>query len=138
MTTHALIIRPHEEKLIQALKEKAAAHPMLLDQVKRLAAQREQTGDPIRPENDEYTVVLPIDYQVTYTHEEQPVGMCAHISISIDASSSRGPHPAAVNEILRLFGFVCRVDKPGAGHMWLDRDERLIINAVEPLKVQRP
>jgi hypothetical protein len=47
------------------------------------------------------SIVLPIGYHVTYSHEIQPTGLMQHISISVE----RGlPAPEAVNIILDNFG----------------------------------
>jgi hypothetical protein len=48
------------------------------------------------------TVALPIGFLVTYTREQQPPGLCHHISISIDIPG-KVPHPDAVAMICEAF-----------------------------------
>ena len=42
-------------------------------------------------------------YRVVYSLEEQPIGLCKHISISVEAPGKL-PHELAVKEILKEFG----------------------------------
>jgi len=53
-------------------------------------------------DNPEHVVHLHDGYRVVFSYEEQPVGLCAHMSISIE--SGHAPHPAAVETIMEEFG----------------------------------
>jgi hypothetical protein len=50
-----------------------------------------------------HSLEIPIGYIVSYTHENQPVGLCHHISISV-TRPGKMPHPEAVQAILGAFG----------------------------------
>ena len=49
----------------------------------------------------EYTIDIPMDFRVTFTHEKQPIGLCRHIAISV---SDKLPNPYIVIEICKEFG----------------------------------
>jgi len=44
------------------------------------------------------------DFRIVFSYEDQPVGRCAHISVSIQDDHRRLPLPADVSQILPLFG----------------------------------
>ena len=54
-------------------------------------------------------------YRVAYSEEEQPAGMCRHLSVST-TRPGRVPNQPVVNEVMELFGF----DKISAVHTWLE------------------
>jgi hypothetical protein len=93
----ALVIRDEEKRKIVALKELAAAKPVVAAEVVKEDPER------VRERNRAHTIDLPFGFEVTFTEEIQPVGRCLHISISVDAPN-RSPHPAAVEMILEEFG----------------------------------
>jgi hypothetical protein len=52
----------------------------------------------------EFTIDIPDGFRVTYTEEQQPMGLCRHISVSV-ADTDRVPNPVAIQMLLSLFGF---------------------------------
>lgn len=51
-------------------------------------------------------VVVPIGYRCVYSHEDQPMGPCRHLSVSQDeAPAGKGPHTEAVAMLMEAFGF---------------------------------
>jgi hypothetical protein len=60
-------------------------------------------------------VILPRGYRVALTFEEQPLGMCKHLSISVDEPGSL-PNPHAVAMICHEYG----MRFPPLGRMWLE------------------
>ena len=63
-----------------------------------LAGKEKPVGD-----NSDYAIHLYDGFRIVYSIEEQPIGDCHHISISVDEIDIY-PHPAAVEEILKEFG----------------------------------
>jgi hypothetical protein len=95
--TRALIIGAAERLAISKLQLLAAATPFDVKAVLAL--------DPaaVRDMMEAYTIVIPRGYHVTYSHEQQPPGLCHHLSVSVD-TDYKMPHTAAVEMILQAFG----------------------------------
>lgn len=128
----ALMIGAKEREAIKGLIEKAALRPTPLDAVKRAAGYKKRTGDAHNPMNEAATIDLPIGFEVTYTHEEQPGAVCRHMSVSVDGKPGTGPNPHAVAMIMQEFGFV---NPFGQTYMTTStlRDGRLVVEVIEPL-----
>jgi hypothetical protein len=93
----ALIIGPVEEAKIATLKALAETN------VHDAKADMDAVPGAVRDGNARQTIALPIGFSVTYTLERQPIGLCRHLSVSVD---KRGhvPSPEAVTMILEAFG----------------------------------
>lgn len=79
-----LVIEENEQKMIDDLIARAAAKPISLAD---LAAASKAVGiDLLRWKQrlDEFTIALPEGFLVTFTHEQQPMGLCRHIAVSAD------------------------------------------------------
>lgn len=124
----ALYIGPKEEEALNAAVERARAHPVAMDQVMRAAQAIDQATHMVTLAERKATppvrialqqVELPDGYRVAISVEEQPAGMCLHLSMS---SGARGkvPHPAALAMVLEAIGI-----KPGgfAGRTWIEEFE---------------
>jgi hypothetical protein len=57
----------------------------------------------VRARNRELTISLPVGFEVTFTHEKQPIGLYRHLSVSVDAED-KSPNPVQVETILKEFG----------------------------------
>jgi hypothetical protein len=129
----ALLLTEEARALARDLIAKAAAEPTKWEDAKRLAENKKR-GQDTYILNEKFTIVIPQGYIVTYTHEHQrPDLICRHISISAEgALPNKGPHPAAVVEIIKMFGFI-----NGLGEMpaWISKkkDGSLIVEMLEPL-----
>jgi hypothetical protein len=68
-----------------------------------------------RPPSDH--IVFPGGYRAAFSMEEQPAGLCTHLSISVEGRSKKGmmPSPQAVAMIAEEFG----VPYPPA-HSWIE------------------
>jgi hypothetical protein len=77
------------------------------------------------------TVVLPVGYYVTYSHERQSFGLARHISISMDRPSKM-PSIPAVEMILQEFGMEPMRGSPG---LWIEDVGPAVkaINIVQPV-----
>ena len=128
----ALLIGARERAAIADLVAKAVLRPMPLENVQRAAAHKQKTGDAHAPMNQAATIEIPLGFFVTYTHEEQPGGMCRHMSVSVAGSRGSGPNPHAVALLMEEFGFK---NAFGSAPMWLDtlKNGTLVINVLEPL-----
>lgn len=84
---------------IKKLIKYASEHKINEKSIRAMMAKEEKpVGD-----NPDYVIHLHDGFRVVYSIEEQPVGNCHHISISVD-EIDKYPHPAAVEEILKEFG----------------------------------
>jgi hypothetical protein len=90
----ALIIGPKERAAIAEVIARAATRVTPLDQMKLAHAFRERTGAAFNPLNEDLTIVVPLGWHITYTHEEQPGAVCRHMSVSVEGG--RGPGPQGV------------------------------------------
>lgn len=109
----ALIIGPEEKEHLRAAYERARAKPVPWETVKRAAAKMPNQGDAFQPlanrppdweRPPSEMVELPIGYRVNISFEEQPAGILAHISISIDSPGNL-PHIKAIMMIIDELGF---------------------------------
>lgn len=110
----ALLIGEGERKAIKEAIERAAKRPITLDMVKAmeikgdrhltLDMRRQQQGpdwEKKRPRSE--FVSLPIGYRCAISFEEQTIGMCRHLSVSIDRPGAL-PSPEAFDMIAKEFG----------------------------------
>ena len=62
------------------------------------------SGDLDSPgDNPDYVVHIHDGYRVVYTLEQHKIGLCHHMSVSVE-KSSKYPHELAVQMIMELFG----------------------------------
>lgn len=113
----ALIINAEVKEDIRKLKEIAHAHPISIKEVMGAAIHPKDTFNLKLGDREPGYKPVMVDwiwiqhgYRVAYSVEEQPTGMCAHLSISVD-KKGKLPHPVAVNEIAKEFGIDMEKDK---------------------------
>ena len=82
-------------------KVKAFAYKHKVDEA-NLRATMAGIVEPVGDDPD-YVVHIHDGYRVVYSVEEQPIGDCHHISVSID-KKGKTPNPIAVEMILEEFG----------------------------------
>ncbi len=122
-----LIIGDAERENIKRVIEQARAHPLpmsliaqggTLDDIKELLLRDRKPGFE-RPESA--YVEFPGDYRAAFSIEEQPMGLCTHLSISVFGRRDKGqmPHPAAVQMIADAFD----VPYPPNGRIWVEEFE---------------
>jgi hypothetical protein len=118
-----LIIGEVEKAAIKAAMKRARSRPIQIEAVAanaipdqasdvvtledRLKAPR---GDFTRPISEQ--VNLPVEHRLAISYEEQPVGLCLHISMSID-KPNRVPHPAAMATVAQACGIDIEALPPG-------------------------
>jgi hypothetical protein len=107
-----LFIGPDEQDALKAAVELARKKPLTIDQVMQRAKSIDQSTDVVTlaerktaPAESRHAqqVELPVGYRVAISFEEQPAGMCLHLSMSSGAPS-KVPHPDAVNMVLQAIG----------------------------------
>jgi hypothetical protein len=134
-----LIINADIRSAIRSLRERAAARPITLEQGRKLAI---QPKDEFHIKHDERNgerpasefLNLPFGYRIAYSVEQQPIGFCGHLSISVDRPG-RVPHPAAVEMLAAEFGMTLQ-----HAHMWLEdfKPDHAAVNVVQLLSAPTP
>lgn len=79
---------------LTTLKAYARGRPVSLDALKESIS----TGEGQVERDPQLETLLDNGYRVVYTVEEQPIGLCHHVSISKDNGT---PDPAEVNQICK-------------------------------------
>lgn len=133
-----LIIGPDEERCIAALIDLARANPLTREYLTRMSRGFDPADPSTRGAAGEmvplhFTIDLPIGVRVTYTEEDQPVGRCRHLSVSVERAGAL-PAPVLIDELLVQFGFAGRVRMPGADLMiWPEHyaSGRVAVNVLE-------
>jgi hypothetical protein len=118
----ALFITERVREEIKRLKERASANPTRIQQVMESALEANEKTDvklsDWKPEQRdalaEY-IIIPMGYRVAYSVEEQPIGMCGHLSISVD-KKGKLPSIDAISAIAQEFGMF-------ADNAWLEEFE---------------
>ncbi len=100
-----------EKEAIAKLREHAETNPLTPETLERLSRGFNPADPSTRPAPQleqfiplNFNVEIPWGFKVTFTMEQQPVGLVRHISVSVDAPN-RVPHPAAMQMLLEEFGF---------------------------------
>jgi len=126
--TRALVIREQERAAIKAAIERAAEHPITLAMLEALQIKdagahltlemrKKQFGADWDKRPKSEFVDLPVGFRAAISFEEQPVGLCRHLSISVDKPGAL-PNPAAVGMIAKEFGCEHAVAAP-----WIEEFE---------------
>lgn len=117
-----LIIGKAEKKRIAELIAHAKAHPVPLDVIRAGAVNagnvmRLEDRKPgfARPPSEH--MIFPGNYRAAFSIEEQPPGLCSHLSISVFDRSERGQMPPleAIDMIAKAFGVPSQAD-----HIWAE------------------
>jgi hypothetical protein len=113
-----LMIGATEREKIAKIVERAKRRPVLLEQVRQGIADdtsvlhlKDRKPGFVRPPSDH--VSFPGGYRAAYSVEEQPPGLCSHLSISVEGRSKKGmmPSPEAAAAIAQEFGVPFPPDK---------------------------
>jgi hypothetical protein len=136
--TRVLFIDDAKQHEIDAAIARAITKPIPLETIKALAIpdkprvmladRRPGSERTIASEN----VEIALGYRAAISFEEQPVGLCRHLSISVDAPGLL-PSPESVVMIAEAFGF--RGPILNASMFWVEEFEpgREAINLVQPV-----
>ncbi len=100
-----LVIDTDTKERIAALKLHASKNVVSLAEMKKLIETGNVLGD-----DQSNAINLNFGYRVVYTLEEHPMGLCHHISISVD-TPGKLPNEHAVQAIMDEFGFPLKVQE---------------------------
>jgi hypothetical protein len=118
-----LLIGETEIKRISEIVADAKAHPVTLETVRAGAVSdravvmlEDRKPELVRPASQH--MIFPGGYRAAFSIEEQPLGLCTHLSVSVMNRSKKGamPSPEAVKMIADAFG----VPFPDAAHVWME------------------
>jgi hypothetical protein len=112
--TRVLAIGEKERAAIKAAIERAAKRPITKEMLAAfhvkdagahltLEMRKQQFGADWDKRPKSEFVNLPVGYLAAISFEEQPIGLCRHLSISVDKPGAL-PNPAAVEMIMKEFG----------------------------------
>ena len=119
--TRALIIGPETQTKIDAAITRARAKPPLSTDALRAGAVE---GDVIKLSDRKpgferghasENVLIPVGYRAAISFEQQPPGLCRHLSVSVDAPGM-APSEPAILMIAEAFG----MRLPGPGAVWIE------------------
>jgi hypothetical protein len=121
-----LIIGKLELEIISRAVARARKRPIPFDAIAASAIDQETDvvtleerrkigGDFTRPKSEQ--VMLPIGYRLAISYEQQPAGLCLHISLSVDKPKLL-PNPHAVKMVLQACGI--DLDNPPTGREWVE------------------
>lgn len=121
-----LLIGPEEETALKLAMELARKRPVTLEQIRAHAHAVDQSTDVLtlaergnaRPERYVRMVELPRGYRVNISFEQQPAGLCLHLSMSTSAPDKL-PHPAALQMVLQAMG----IDRHEEARTWVEEFE---------------
>lgn len=129
--TRVLMIGANEKAAIRAAMERARAKPITTEQVLKMAVSNQMatkvTLADRRPEHERPPsehVAIPYGYHLAVSFEQQPAGLCLHLSMSVE-TKDRLPNPAAIalmtDECLAVLGIgSIREVAPKGGHTWIE------------------
>jgi hypothetical protein len=126
MSTRALIIDDKVQAAINAALADARRQPMSLDEVKRIAVPnqdvlkldlKDRAPNAAQRAHEPTSVLIPIGYRASVSFEQQPVGLCVHLSISVDRPGWM-PSRESVDMIAGAFGLKMPLD--GKSEVWLE------------------
>lgn len=78
-------------------------------------------------DNPNFVCTLPVGFRIVYSIEQQPIGWCRHISVSVDGAKL--PNPMAVRMIADEFGFG---PMEHWDNIWVENNNA--VNVIERLK----
>ena len=129
MKMRALIIDDDARVNIKSLVEHAEAH-----RVSRRMITRAVEDPKYAIGNDaSYSVIIPMGYRCVFSIEDQPIGWCRHLSVSVENPDPETPLPSpeSIVVLMREFGFRGSLVGTLVGRVWIE--EQRAINVVEKM-----
>ena len=113
MKLRPLVVADAERAMIRRVIDHAARNVISRDRLQRtIAGEEKPVGD-----NPDFACVIPVGYRCVYSLEEQPLGVCRHLSISV-LGEGGAPNEAAVEMLATEFGF--RGGLEDMAHVWTE------------------
>lgn len=140
----ALVLDIAARAAIWTVRDYAAAHPVSRTQLDTMENPSHAVSFDLN-----HVVMVPVGFRCVYSVEDQPIGRCRHLSVSIDVDGST-PHPLAVVTLMEAFGFsAASVEllqglavgqpampvRPPTARMWMESGPPLAINVVEAISL---
>lgn len=126
-----LQIGPKEKEAIQTLIDYAEGHRVDGELLQRSLRREWAVGD-----DPNYICYIEQGYRIVYSIEQQPIGWCRHLSVSVD-DTNKLPHPAAIELLMEEFGFRCKLKE--CLNTWIEENVLLptgiAVNAINILQV---
>ena len=114
----ALIIDEKSRVDINKLIDFSKIHQYKIDDLKKvMEGLQEPAGNC-----PDHVIHLPEGFRVVYSIEEQPKGLCHHLSISVDGNLY--PSEVAVQEIMKEFGIKTKISQ--CTSVWIEKEVRAI------------
>ena len=121
MSSGVLVINDENRAAIRKLIERARAKPIPIEVLKAAATPAKFKVDLAdrKPgfEQPPSEHIMLGTYRATLSFEQQPAGLCAHLSVS-SARTDKVPSPIAMQMVAREFGFTGRF--PEDCHVWTE------------------
>jgi len=130
MKLRPLVITEAERASIRRVVEHAERNVVSRKRLEDMIAGRASApGD-----TSEFTCVIPVGYRCVYSIEEQPMGVCRHLSISV-LGEGVAPSEAAVDMLAAEFGF--RGGVKAMNQAWMENiaKNKFAINLVQTKNV---
>jgi hypothetical protein len=126
-----LRIGAQEVKALKNAMERARARPVTIEQIMLVVGAIDQSATEVTladregiPSFERYAqrVDLPVGYRVSISFEEQPAGMCLHLSMSSGAPGKPPGHDvvARVLTVLGMDGDLQEILNQHGGRVWLE------------------
>jgi hypothetical protein len=123
-----LMIGAAEAEQLKAAMERARQHPIPIGEIMKAAQATDQSTDRVTlderkaapPPRHVEQVLLPLGYRVALSFEEQPAGMCLHLSMST-TRPGMVPRPEAMGMVLEAIGV--SVHQRYQGRVWIEEYE---------------
>lgn len=137
-----LMIGPEERALIAHAIELARANVIGMDALQDASVSTDMSivkladRKPLTPDQKEslrsYGLELPVGYTAAISFEQQPAGLCRHLSISV-ADPKHLPNHAAIKMISEAFGMV------DPDHAWIEEflPGHYAVNLIEVMPSER-
>jgi len=111
----ALVIDEKAKEKIRNLIKFAESHPYSIEHLKKvISGDRPPAGD-----YPEHVITLHEGYKVVFSIEEQPIGLCKHLSVSVNTEGMT-PRPEAVELIMDEFGMGNNIHD--CINVWLEKE----------------
>lgn len=133
MNLRVLIIDQADRDAIKKLIAYAESHTFSLKDLKAMKSLA------VPPPGDDPNFRADIgEFRCVFTVEEQPIGMCRHLSVSVQGEA---PDPAAVLLFMEEFGFYSNLNN--ASGIWLesipelDCPKKVAVNVIEKINKEK-
>lgn len=122
-----LVIGEQQRRQIAAAKQKAAKRPIKMETLRDMQFTEDRSVQHLsdRPANfnrpPTHSVDIPFGFRAAYSIEEQPVGICAHLSIGTEGRRQKGAMPS--EQVVKMIAEAFGISYPPNMRMWVEEYE---------------